>query len=72
MELFVIILSYTLAITFGLVPLIKKKQPRDIIVFSFLIILSAAMLIFKMFISPDSKAISDIIADFIEKFAHTK
>lgn len=65
MENAFILLAYTIVVVFGFVPIIKKKHKGEITVYSFLLILSAGLLIFKLFISPDSKSISEIITNFI-------
>lgn len=65
MENAFVVTAYVIVIIFGLVPIIKEKHKGEIIVYSFLLILSAGLLIFKMFISPDSKSISEVITNFI-------
>lgn len=65
MENAIVLTAYVIVIVFGLVPLIKKRKTGEIIVFFIILALSAGLLIFKLFISPDSKSISEIITNFI-------
>ncbi len=65
MENLFVLTAYVIVIIFGLIPLIKKRQTGEIIAFFIILVLSAGLLIFKLFISPDSKSISEIITNFI-------
>ncbi len=65
MENAIVLTAYVIVIVFGLLPLIKKRKTGEIIVFFIILALSAGLLIFKLFISPDSKSISEIITNFI-------
>lgn len=68
METAVLILSYAIVIFFGLMPIVRKKHTGEIFVFVFLTVLSAGILIFKLFIAPDSKSLAEIITNMINSF----
>jgi membrane protein YdbS with pleckstrin-like domain len=62
----VIIFLFALVIVFGFIPTVKRKQSREIWVYSILLFICASVLILKLFIKPDMNTISHFLINHIK------
>jgi hypothetical protein len=66
MQTAVILFMFALIIIFGFIPTIKRKQSREIWVYSFLLFICAAILLVKIYLKPDLNTISYFLINHIK------
>ena len=72
MDLIIIFTVIAIMIIFDFIPTVKKKQAREIVAYSVLIVLILGIYSLKLFIAPDMNSISNSITEFVDKVFNIK